>query len=79
MAPKSQLWLLEVGYFPAATLWATVKTGGLHQVRVSGVVYASTPGMSDSQTSHLPPLKKSYGGGDSNPVGGPGELGSLYC
>ncbi|VDM01313.1 unnamed protein product [Schistocephalus solidus] len=24
--------------------------------------------MSDSRTSHLPPLKKSYGGGDSNPV-----------
>ncbi|VDL86672.1 unnamed protein product, partial [Schistocephalus solidus] len=35
---------------------------------VHGVVCASTPGMSDSRTSHLPPLKKSYGGGDSNPA-----------
>ncbi|VDL91201.1 unnamed protein product [Schistocephalus solidus] len=24
--------------------------------------------MSDSRTSHLPPLQKSYGGGDSNPA-----------
>ncbi|VDL87490.1 unnamed protein product [Schistocephalus solidus] len=33
--------------------------------------------VSDSRTSHLTPLKKSYGGGDSNPVGGPGKLGLL--
>ncbi|VDL99318.1 unnamed protein product [Schistocephalus solidus] len=46
--------LLEVGFFPAATLQTTVMTGGLNQVRVSGVVCASTPGMSDSRTSHLP-------------------------
>ncbi|VDL97638.1 unnamed protein product [Schistocephalus solidus] len=59
--------LLEVGFFPAATPQATVTTGGLNQVRVSGVVCASTPDMSDSRTSHLPPLKNSYGGGDSNP------------
>ncbi|VDL89489.1 unnamed protein product [Schistocephalus solidus] len=57
-----------LGFFPAATPRATVTTGGLNQVRVSGVVCASTPGMSDSRTSHLPPLKKSYSGGDSNPV-----------
>ncbi|VDL91985.1 unnamed protein product [Schistocephalus solidus] len=41
---------------------ATVTTGGLNQVRVSGVVCTSTPGMSDSRTSHLPRLKKPYGG-----------------
>ncbi|VDL98808.1 unnamed protein product [Schistocephalus solidus] len=60
------MWLLEVGFFPAVTPRATVTTGGLNQVRVSGVVCASTPGP-DARTSHLPPLKKSYGGGDSNP------------
>ncbi|VDM00665.1 unnamed protein product [Schistocephalus solidus] len=57
----------NVGFFPAATPQATVTTGGLNQVRVSGVVCASTPGMSDSRTSSFPPLKKFYGGGDSNP------------
>uniref|UniRef100_A0A183SNC6 Endo/exonuclease/phosphatase domain-containing protein n=1 Tax=Schistocephalus solidus TaxID=70667 RepID=A0A183SNC6_SCHSO len=62
------LWLLEVGFFPVATPWATVTTGGLNRVRVSGVVCASQPGMSDSRNSHLPPLKKSYGGGDRNPA-----------
>ncbi|VDL92647.1 unnamed protein product [Schistocephalus solidus] len=56
-----------VGYFPAATPRATVTTGGLNQVRASGVVCASTPGMSGSRTSHLPPLKKSFGGGDIDP------------
>ncbi|VDL88565.1 unnamed protein product [Schistocephalus solidus] len=60
--------LLEVGFFPAATPRATVTTGGLNQVRVSGVVCASTPSMSDSRTSHLPPLKTFYGGGDSDPA-----------
>ncbi|VDL89727.1 unnamed protein product [Schistocephalus solidus] len=63
--------LLEVGFFPAATPRATVTTARLNQVRFSGVVCASTPGKSESRTSHLPPLKKSYGEGDSNPVGGP--------
>ncbi|VDL90204.1 unnamed protein product [Schistocephalus solidus] len=62
------MWLLEVGFFPAATSRATVSTGGLNQVRVSGVVCASTSGMSDALTSHLPPLKKSYGGDDSSPA-----------
>ncbi|VDL89247.1 unnamed protein product [Schistocephalus solidus] len=62
------MWLLEVGFFPAATIRATVRTGGLNQVSVSGVVCASIPGMSESRTSHLPPLKKSYGEGDSNPA-----------
>ncbi|VDM05643.1 unnamed protein product [Schistocephalus solidus] len=71
LVPNSHLWLLEVGFFPAATPRATVTTSGLNQVRVSGVVCASTPGMSDSRTSHLPTLKMSYGGGDSNLVGGP--------
>ncbi|VDM06046.1 unnamed protein product [Schistocephalus solidus] len=42
-------------------------TGGLNQVRIYGVVCASTPGLSDSRTPHLPSLKMSYGGGDSNP------------
>ncbi|VDL97221.1 unnamed protein product [Schistocephalus solidus] len=37
-------------------------------MRASGVVCASTTGMSDSRTSHLPPLKTSYGDGDSNPA-----------
>ncbi|VDL93981.1 unnamed protein product [Schistocephalus solidus] len=41
------LWLLEVGFFPAATPRETIRTGGLNQVRVSGVACASTPGMSD--------------------------------
>ncbi|VDM00680.1 unnamed protein product [Schistocephalus solidus] len=67
---KTLLWV-TCGFFPAATPRATVTTGGLNQAPVSGVVSVSTPGLSDSRTSHLPPLKKSYGGGDSNPVGGP--------
>uniref|UniRef100_A0A183TRB0 C2H2-type domain-containing protein n=1 Tax=Schistocephalus solidus TaxID=70667 RepID=A0A183TRB0_SCHSO len=60
---------LVAGFFPAATPRSTVTTDGLKQVRVSDAVCASTPGMSDSRTSHLPPLKNSYGGGDSNPTG----------
>ncbi|VDL97044.1 unnamed protein product [Schistocephalus solidus] len=43
-----------------ATPRAKVTTGGLNWVRVSVVACASTPGMSDSRTSHLPPLKNSY-------------------
>ncbi|VDM05502.1 unnamed protein product [Schistocephalus solidus] len=54
-------------FFPAATPRATVTSGGLKQLRVSSVVCASTLRRSDSRTSRLPPLKKSYGGGDSNP------------
>uniref|UniRef100_A0A183TFZ5 Endo/exonuclease/phosphatase domain-containing protein n=1 Tax=Schistocephalus solidus TaxID=70667 RepID=A0A183TFZ5_SCHSO len=54
LVPNSHLWLLEVGFFPAATPRTTVTTGGLNQVMVYGIVCASTPGMSDSQTSHLP-------------------------
>uniref|UniRef100_A0A183SEX3 Endo/exonuclease/phosphatase domain-containing protein n=1 Tax=Schistocephalus solidus TaxID=70667 RepID=A0A183SEX3_SCHSO len=68
LVPNSHLWLLKVGFFPAATPRATATTGVLNQVRVSGVVWASTHGMSVSRTSHLPPLKKSYGGGDNNPA-----------
>ncbi|VDL98988.1 unnamed protein product, partial [Schistocephalus solidus] len=69
----SYIWFRAVfttgfGFFPAATPRTTFTTGGLNQARFSGVVCASTPGMSDSRTSHLPPLKKSYGGGDSNPA-----------
>ncbi|VDL89337.1 unnamed protein product [Schistocephalus solidus] len=56
------------GLYPAATPQATVTTGGLNQVRVSGAMCASTPSMSDSRTSQLRPLKKSYGGGNSNPA-----------
>ncbi|VDL95814.1 unnamed protein product [Schistocephalus solidus] len=41
------------GLFPAATPRAIVTTGGLNQVRVSGAVCASKPGISDSQISHL--------------------------
>ncbi|VDL91373.1 unnamed protein product [Schistocephalus solidus] len=43
MVPNSHFWLLEGGFFPAATPRATVTTGGLNQGRVSGVVFASTP------------------------------------
>ncbi|VDL91621.1 unnamed protein product [Schistocephalus solidus] len=38
--------LFEVGFFPAATPRATVTTGGLNLVRVSGFVCASTPAVS---------------------------------
>ncbi|VDL91120.1 unnamed protein product [Schistocephalus solidus] len=62
--------------FPAATPRATVTTGGLNQMRVSGAVGASTSGMSDSRTSNLPPLNQSYGGGDSNPND---TVGCLLC
>ncbi|VDL98318.1 unnamed protein product [Schistocephalus solidus] len=55
-------------FFPAATPRATVTTGVLNQVSVSCVVCASTPGMSDSRSYCLPPLKKSYGGGVSKPA-----------
>ncbi|VDM00947.1 unnamed protein product [Schistocephalus solidus] len=61
------MWLLEVGFFPAATPRATVITIGLNQVKDSGVVCASPSSMSDSRTCHVHPLKNSYGGGDSNP------------
>ncbi|VDL99023.1 unnamed protein product [Schistocephalus solidus] len=67
LVPKSHMCLLEVGFFPAATPRATITTRDLNQLRVFGVVCASTPGKSDSRTSHLPPLKKSYGGGDNTP------------
>ncbi|VDL97649.1 unnamed protein product [Schistocephalus solidus] len=65
VAPCS--WALPSGHTPGNRQDRRAKPG-----EVSGVVYASTPGMSGSRTSHLPPLKKSYGGGDSNPVGGTG-------
>ncbi|VDL95394.1 unnamed protein product [Schistocephalus solidus] len=68
MVSNSQRWLLEVQFFPAATPRVTITTGGLNQLRVSGAVCVSTPNMSDSRTSHLPHLKTSYGGGDSNPA-----------
>ncbi|VDL90802.1 unnamed protein product [Schistocephalus solidus] len=71
LLPNSQLWLLAVGFFPAATPRATVTTGWLIRMRVSCVVCASTPGMSDARTFHLPFLNKSYGGGYSNPRGRP--------
>ncbi|VDM01982.1 unnamed protein product [Schistocephalus solidus] len=48
---NSDPWLLEVGFFPAATPRATVTTGGLNQARVSGVVCAST---SDNPRSNRP-------------------------
>ncbi|VDM05700.1 unnamed protein product [Schistocephalus solidus] len=62
------MWLFEVGFLPVAKPRATVTIGGLKQVTVSGIVWASTPGMSDSRTSHLSPFKKSYGEGDRNPA-----------
>ncbi|VDL89566.1 unnamed protein product [Schistocephalus solidus] len=57
VAPQS--WVLPSDHTPGNR-----PTGGLNQVRVSGFMCASTPGMSDSRTSDLPLLKKSYGGGD---------------
>ncbi|VDL92746.1 unnamed protein product [Schistocephalus solidus] len=51
MVPNSHLWLPKVGFFPAATPRATVTTGGLNQVRVSGVACASTPVHVDEVTS----------------------------
>ncbi|VDL91023.1 unnamed protein product [Schistocephalus solidus] len=44
LVPNSHLGLLVAGLFPAATPRATVTTIGLNQVRVSGVVWAFTPG-----------------------------------
>ncbi|VDL97899.1 unnamed protein product [Schistocephalus solidus] len=48
LVPNSHLWLLEVGFFPVATLQATVTTNGLNQVRGSGVLCAFISGLSDS-------------------------------
>ncbi|VDL92869.1 unnamed protein product [Schistocephalus solidus] len=53
-------WLLEAGFCPATTPRTTVTIGGLNQVRFSGFVYASTPGISDAQSCQLHPVKKSY-------------------
>ncbi|VDL92387.1 unnamed protein product [Schistocephalus solidus] len=69
---RSHLGLLVASLLPAASPQSTVTTGGLNQAKVSGFECASTPGKSDARTSHLPTLKKSYGGGDSNPVVGAG-------
>ncbi|VDL97302.1 unnamed protein product [Schistocephalus solidus] len=60
VAPRS--WFLPSGHTLGNRHDRRAKPG-----EVSGVVCVSTLGMSDSRTSHLPPLKKSYGGGDSNP------------
>ncbi|VDL93386.1 unnamed protein product [Schistocephalus solidus] len=65
--PTGDIGLSEVVNAPVAAR-ATVTTGGLNQVRVSGAVCASTPSISDSRTSHLHPLKHSKGGGESNPA-----------
>ncbi|VDL90453.1 unnamed protein product [Schistocephalus solidus] len=43
LVPNSHLCLLEAGLCPAATPRSTIRTSGLNQVRVSGVVCASTP------------------------------------
>ncbi|VDL95546.1 unnamed protein product [Schistocephalus solidus] len=43
LVPISHLWLFADGLCPAATPRATVMTGGLNQLRVAGVMYASTP------------------------------------
>ncbi|VDL93031.1 unnamed protein product [Schistocephalus solidus] len=51
MVPNSNLCLLEVGFFPAVTPRTTIMTSGLDQVRVSGVMCASTPGCS-GESSH---------------------------
>ncbi|VDL98654.1 unnamed protein product [Schistocephalus solidus] len=64
VAPRS--WVLPSGHTPGNRNDRRAQPG-----EVSCVVCASIPGMSDSRTSHLTPLKKSYGGGDSNPVDSP--------
>ncbi|VDM01365.1 unnamed protein product [Schistocephalus solidus] len=48
-------------------------------MRVSSAVCAPTPGMSDSRTSHLPPLKKSYDGGEINPSDRPERRTALVA
>ncbi|VDM00260.1 unnamed protein product [Schistocephalus solidus] len=63
----SHLWLLKVGFFPAATTQTTVTTGGLNQVRVSGVVLPTHLVYLTPELSTSPPLKKSCGGSESNP------------
>ncbi|VDL90464.1 unnamed protein product [Schistocephalus solidus] len=60
VAPRS--WALPSGHFPG-----NVPNSGLNQVRVSGAVCASTPGLSDSRASHVPTSQKFLRWGDSNP------------
>ncbi|VDM02826.1 unnamed protein product [Schistocephalus solidus] len=43
---------------PSGYSLVNASTGGLNQVRISGVACASTPGMSDSRNSHLLPSQK---------------------
>ncbi|VDM01992.1 unnamed protein product [Schistocephalus solidus] len=43
LVPNTHLWILEDGFFQAAIPRATTTTGGLNQVRKSGVVFVSTP------------------------------------
>ncbi|VDL91649.1 unnamed protein product [Schistocephalus solidus] len=57
LVPNSYLWLLEAGFFQAAAPRATVMTGGLNQVRVSGVVSASTP---DAYRDEQPVIRITY-------------------
>ncbi|VDL89455.1 unnamed protein product [Schistocephalus solidus] len=65
VAPQS--WVPPSGHIPGNRHVRRAKPGeGLR------CCVCTTPGMSDSRTSHIPPLKKSYGGGDSSPLGGPG-------
>ncbi|VDM06388.1 unnamed protein product, partial [Schistocephalus solidus] len=47
VAPRSR-------FFPATTPWTTATTGGLNQVRVSGVVCVFTPGTSAPFPLYLP-------------------------
>ncbi|VDM04092.1 unnamed protein product [Schistocephalus solidus] len=66
VAPRS--WVLPSGHTPGNRHDRRAKPG-------QGLRCASTPGMSDFQTSQLFPLKKSYGGGNSNPQPNNRELG----
>ncbi|VDL91890.1 unnamed protein product [Schistocephalus solidus] len=67
LVPNSPLGLLGAGLFLVATPPASVTTGGLHQVRVSGAVCASTPGFLTPEISTSTLSQKSFGGGGSNP------------
>ncbi|VDL95347.1 unnamed protein product [Schistocephalus solidus] len=68
------------GFFPVAKAWATVTTGGLNQVRVSGPAYASTPAPSSRPSSPFalslslsPPLFYFYFSSPLFPTSSPGS------
>ncbi|VDL85542.1 unnamed protein product [Schistocephalus solidus] len=71
LVPNSHLWFREFWFVPAATPRATVTTGWLSQMWVSGVVCASTPNMCNSRTSILPLAKSPMVGATATPSNWP--------